>query len=166
MNSRKNAMIFRDTQRRCGSHPTLRDAVRRSREHTVLVLEGDALPGHAREQRRRAPAHVFVSGKRSLSAAAAYRDKRVCVLNLAAPYKPCAGIFDCNTQEEVLCRCTTLYPCLDTPAMRAGFYTPHSRKMDPMNNDDCIYTPEVMVFRSDGPAQELLPEREWFTWIS
>ncbi len=35
-------------------------------------------------------------------------------------------------------------------------------KMDVTYNDDCIYTPGVVVFKSDEHVPELLPQGEWY----
>ncbi len=58
-----------------------------------------------------------------------------------------------SSQEKSLCRLSTLYPCLlaDTAL---PFYDTHHRfietgKMSRKNNYDCIYTPDVIVFRND-----------------
>lgn len=33
---------------------------------------------------------------------------------------------------------------------------------DPVHNDDCIYTPGVIVFKADTAAPEPLPEKDWY----
>lgn len=42
------------------------------------------------------------------------------------------------------------------------FYAPHRRARDPLHNDDCIYTPGVVVFKSDVDYPQLLPEEKWY----
>lgn len=42
------------------------------------------------------------------------------------------------------------------------FYGPHREADNPLYNDDCIFTPEVKVFKDDTNFPELLPENEWW----
>ena len=42
------------------------------------------------------------------------------------------------------------------------FYAPHRCARDPLHNDDCIYTPGVMVFKADTDYPQLLPEEKWY----
>ena len=68
-----------------------------------------------------------------------------------------------SAQEESLCRCSTLYPSLTERTIWEEFYAPHRRQRAPLHNDDCIYTPGVVVFKSDLGRPRLLPEAEWYT---
>ena len=47
--------------------------------------------------------------------------------------------------------------------MRCQFYASHRRANDPLHNDDCIYTPGVVVFKSDTDYPQLLPEEKWYS---
>ncbi len=63
---------------------------------------------------------VTVSGKRSLEAAVEYakQDMKTCVLNFASASNPGGGVaHGSSAQEESICRCSTLYPCLNTGDM-------------------------------------------------
>ena len=66
-------------------------------------------------------------------------------------------------QEEALCRCSTLYFNLSVREMWDGFYSPHRMAHDPLHNDDIIYTPDVVVFKSDTAYPRTLAETEWKT---
>ena len=46
---------------------------------------------------------------------------------------------------------------------RGIFYAPHRRAHNPLHNDDCIYTPVVVVFKSDTNYPKLLPEEKWYS---
>ena len=109
-------------------------------------------------------AEIIVSKKRSYEAAAGYPGERVCVHNFASATNPGGGVTKgSSAQEECLCRCSTLYFCLNTKEMWAGFYSPHRYMQDPIHNDDCIYTPGVIVFKSDTAAPAPLPESDWYS---
>lgn len=43
-----------------------------------------------------------------------------------------------------------------------AFYAPHRRAHEPLHNDDCIYTPGVIVFKSDVDYPQPLPEEKWY----
>lgn len=43
-----------------------------------------------------------------------------------------------------------------------GFYIPHRAASDPVHNDDIIYTPGVVVFKTDTSAPVTMPESEWY----
>lgn len=110
------------------------------------------------------PAQVIVSRKRTLEAASAYIGKKVCVLNFASATNPGGGVTrGSSAQEEAICRCSSLYFNLREKRMWEGFYAPHRAQKNPLHNDDCIYTPGVVVFKSDTAAPQALPPDEWYT---
>jgi len=110
-----------------------------------------------------------VSGKRSFEAAKEYAGRKVAVLNYANNHSIGGAPFSAGAQEESLCRCSTLLPCLQ--AMKDSFYQKHrnqyaARQMDYLGNDDLIYTPDVIVFKTDERTEPVYPqmmEREsWY----
>lgn len=159
----KNAEIFRDTERRYTSDPTLTQAVQKSIEAQVVISERESVIGSS--PRKAEKAKVIVSGKRLLEAAGNYakQGKKVCVLNFASATNPGGGVVNgSSAQEECICRCTTLYPCLNNDALWTDFYAPHRKAADPLYNNDCIYTPDVCVFKSDINFPEPLSKEEWW----
>jgi len=159
----KNAEIFRDTERRYTSDSTLMSIVQQSIQAQVFLAETDniIIPSAYKSEK----AKVIVSGKRSLEAAESYakQGKKVCVLNFASATNPGGGVVNgSSAQEECLCRCTTLYPCLNTDAMWSAFYKPHRKAANPLYNNDCIYTPDVCVFKSDTNFPEPLLKEDWW----
>ena len=112
------------------------------------------------------PARIIVSSKRTLEAAAsyAYAGKKVCVLNFASATNPGGGVIKgSSAQEEAICRCSTLYPNLKEQHAWEKFYAPYRRDHDPLHNDDCIYTPGIVVFKSDTDYPKLMPEEKWYS---
>lgn len=159
----KNAEIFRDTERRYTSDSNLMGTVQQSTQAQVFIAETDNIivPSVNKPEK----AKVTVSGKRSLEAAESYakQGKKVCVLNFASATNPGGGVVNgSSAQEECLCRSTTLYPCLNTDAMWSDFYKPHRKANNPLYNNDCIYTPDVCVFKSDTNIPEPLPKEDWW----
>ena len=128
----KNAEIFRDTERRYTTDQALAQAVQKSTEAQVFTAEKSSV--NVPTSIKTETAKVVVSGKRSLEAAEAYakQGKKVCVLNFASATNPGGGVVDgSSAQEECICRCTTLYPCLNTDAMWNAFYKPHRKAANP-----------------------------------
>lgn len=159
----KNAEIFRDTERRYTSDPILTSAVQQSTQNQVFIAESENKTVSSAYKTE--TAKVIVSGKRSLEAAETYakQGKKVCVLNFASATNPGGGVVNgSSAQEECICRCTTLYPCLNTDEMWNAFYKPHRKAANPLYNNDCIYTPDVCVFKSDTNFPEVMPKDEWW----
>ena len=159
----KNAEIFRDTERRYTTDQALVEAVRQSIESQAFITEKLIVDMPAPSKTEKAK--VIVSGKRSLEAAESYakQGKKVCVLNFASATNPGGGVVNgSSAQEECICRCTTLYPCLNTNQMWNAFYSPHRKVANPLYNNDCIYTPDVCVFKRDTNFPEPLPKENWW----
>lgn len=159
----KNAEIFRDTERRYTSDQTLMQVIQQSIKRQAFVAESKSVivPSVYKTEK----AKVIVSEKRSLEAAESYakQGKKVCVLNFASATNPGGGVVNgSSAQEECICRCSTLYPCLNTDSMWNAFYKPHRKASNPLYNNDCIYTPDVCVFKSDTNFPEVLPKDEWW----
>ena len=159
----KNAQIFSDTEKQYKTEPTLMAAVNASIQAQCFIAESAKVTIPVAQITNKAK--IVVSGKRSLEAAEPYakQGKKVCVLNFASASNPGGGVVNgSSAQEECICRCTTLYPCLNTSAMWNAFYMPHRKANNPLYNNDCIYTPDVCVFKSDINFPEPLSKTEWW----
>lgn len=158
----KNAAIFKDTEQMYQKHEVLKVAIKNSIEQQEMffaynTVEYEIVGGRS--------GRVVVSGKRTLEASESYAKsgKKVCVLNFASSTNPGGGVVHgSSAQEEAICRCSTLYPCLNTKVMWNQFYNPHRSADNPLYNDDCIFTPDVKVFKGDTNFPELLPEADWW----
>lgn len=168
MGREDNIKVFQDTERLVKEIKTLADAVKFSTKNQILIPENmqvtDLMPDMGDHVRRYSvPADIVVSKKRTYEAASAYKDKKICVHNFASATNPGGGVTKgSSAQEECLCRCSTLYFNLNTSDMWDGFYSPHRAAQDPVHNDDCIYTPNVTVFKTDTSAPKLMPEKDWY----
>lgn len=160
----KNTEIFCDTEQRYTTDQALVQIVRNSIEAQVFISEKLIVDVPAPSKTEKAK--VIVSGKRSLEAAESYakQGKRVCVLNFASATNPGGGVVNgSSAQEECICRCTTLYPCLNTDQVWNVFYGPRRKVANSLYNNDCIYTPNVCVFKSDTNFPEPLSKEDWWS---
>ncbi|MBE5894826.1 MAG: TIGR02452 family protein [Lachnospiraceae bacterium] len=168
MGREENVKVFQDTERLVKERKALSEAVKYSTKNQILIPEymqvADMMPDRGERSRVDGQAgEIVVSKKRTYEAAAAYKGKKVCVHNFASATNPGGGVTKgSSAQEECLCRCSTLYFNLNTSDMWGGFYAPHRSAQDPVHNDDCIYTPEVVVFKTDTDCPKLMPEEEWY----
>ena len=161
-----NYEVMSDTAHCCETMPELMKAIEHSIAKQFMVAEEDVIDRPTPDTNG---TEYIVSGKRSFEAAKAYRGRKVAVLNYANNLYIGGAPYSAGAQEESLCRCSTLLPCLR--AMREPFYKKHhdmyvSHKMDFMGNDDLIYTPDVVVFKSDERTDPVYPRMmqhdEWF----
>ena len=90
------------------------------------------------------------------------KNLKTCVLNFANAYNPGGGaIWGARAQEESLCRCSTLYPCLNTKYLVDNYYKYHN-KLDYETNR-LFYVPKIIVFKTDENIYpELMDENDWY----
>lgn len=157
-----NIEVFKDTERICKTNYKIKESLRKSIEGQKLILEQEIV-NKAEKNRYSQTAQIIISAKRSFEAASAYKDYNVCVHNFASASNPGGGVVNgSNAQEECLCRCSSLYFCLNTQEMWDGFYKPHRLAHNPIHNDDIIYTPDVVVFKTDTAHPSLMKENDWY----
>ena len=161
-----NYEVMSDTVNCCDTIPELTKAIEHSIANQFLVEEEDNIDQPLSDKKK---SKYIVSGKRSFEAAKEYTGRKVAVLNYANNHSIGGAPFSAGAQEESLCRCSTLLPCLQ--AMKDSFYQKHrnqyaARQMDYLGNDDLIYTPDVIVFKTDERTEPVYPqimEREsWY----
>jgi len=162
MGREENVAIFQDTEKMCRENVRLMESIKQASENQKLILEGDSLFANEKDKYDES-AKIVVSKKKTFEAASAYKGMKVAVHNFASATNPGGGVVKGSTaQEECLCRCSTLYSMLNTKEMWNGFYAPHRNAADPIHNDDIIYTPGVVVFKTDTAAPVTMPESEWY----
>lgn len=158
--------IFEDTRHLYETDGKLVESIWCSRKHQEVVADGTDLP--ALPHGDGTPAKVLVSKRRSLEAAGQYRNRKACVLNFASAISPGGGVVNgADAQEEAICRCSTLYACISAKDTTERFHGRHRQslkngQLSALYNDDCIYTPGVMVFKTDTEVPELLPKEQWY----
>ena len=162
----QNIAVFEDTMDWIGHEPALSDAVQNSITHTVLypAQQMPDLP----EISNRSKTKVTVTPQRTFEAAQdlliRYPGSRAAVLNFASATNPGGGVTrGSSAQEEALCRCSTLYPCLNTPELDKGYYQFHRSQQDVRYTDACIYVPDIKIIKTDTDAPKRLTKNKWQT---
>ncbi|MDD7429045.1 MAG: TIGR02452 family protein, partial [Oscillospiraceae bacterium] len=163
----KRIDIFKDTMRLCKSNARLGESVKKSIANTRLYAPDDkpqiSFVGNTRSTK------ISVTAERTFQAAKRLTEKyvgekRIAVHNFASATNPGGGVTrGSSAQEEALCRCSTLYPCLNTDKLFEEYYSMHKKRHDVRYTDACIYTPDITVFKTDTAFPELMPESEWFS---
>ena len=156
-----NIVIFEDTEEMCLTNMTLKNAIEHSLQEQRIYREKETI--EAVREKKYKSTEVKVSCKRSFEAAKAYQNKKVCVHNFASATNPGGGVIrGASAQEECLCRASTLFFNLNAKECWDKFYAPHRELHNPIYNEDCIYTPEVMVFKEDTDVPLAMPEEDWY----
>ena len=165
MNERKARVdIFQDTLRRCKDDPDLADAIGSSlkRTHILYGEEAFRFPCSAGLH---SPV-ITVTAKRSFQAARdlshKYPGRSIGVLNFANENEPGGAVLSGSAaQEESLCRCSTLYPCLNTERLNNEYYGAGNKTGDFRGSGTVVFIPDVIVFKTDEELPALLPNAEW-----
>lgn len=160
----KLVKIFKDTMEWCASDSVLQEAVKYSQKHTVFYpadkkinLSGEARYGNT---------EIRVTKNRSFEAAMLLKDEfpeaHIAVHNFASATNPGGGVKKgSKAQEECLCRISTLYPVLSTDRLWREFYEFHRSRHDVRYTDACVYTPEIIIVKSDTDEPQRLTEEHW-----
>ncbi len=156
--------VFADTEKTYHCNPALQSAVKHTIEQQYIVSDTPI----SRSVLFAEPAKIFVSMNRSFQAAKAYQNQKVCVLNFASATHAGGGVrTGASAQEECLCRCSTLYFAISEHDTCQNFHHKHiallrSGQMDSTYNDDCIFSPDIVVFKSDDGLYTPLPPEEQY----
>lgn len=156
-----NLKTMVNTYELCKTNDVLNHSIKLSIVNQFIVYEHDKFNVNKKPRNTT----VVVSKKRSFEAASYYNRKKIAVLNFANNRNIGGAPYYANAQEESLCRCSTLLPCLE--AYSKEFYDYHKQQfidgeIDNYGTDDLIYTPNVVVFKTDTLEPQLLKENKWY----
>ena len=167
MENRKDKLIqvFEDTVEYIRENPTLSALADESRSETEFYPE-DCYPGLPKECNKAGA--VTVTKSKSFEAAMRIRasnaDWRIAVLNFASATNPGGGVkHGSSAQEESLCRCSTLYSALNSRKLWDSYYSPNRAARNPLYNDALIYSPGVVICKTDAQYPQRMSEKEWVT---
>ena len=158
--------IFKDTENFIENNVYLNMMVEESRSGTKVYHEKYRT---AKEARFKNICNVVVNKNKSFQDASKCEQGRVGVLNFANAIHPGGAVKSgSRAQEESLCRCSTLYPCINfndkkdvySDYIYNGYYK-HNYDLQKATSR-VIYTPNVLVFKSDDDYPSLLVENRWY----
>lgn len=162
MSREDNIEIFEDTIKQCKNNDMLKKCIDNSLRTQSYIKSNDIID-ISNILRNEKECEIIVSKKRTFEAAKQYKEKKICVLNFASSTSPGGGVTRGSTaQEECLCRCSTLYPMLNCKDSWNNFYKPHKDNYSNFATDDCIFTPNVVVFKTDTNNPTLLQKDDWY----
>ena len=155
--------VFHDTESFCRTDENLKSAVRDSIKATKFYGAEDYPPLPEKKFNETA---VTIVKRRTLDAAISMQRKhlelRIAVHNFAAATNPGGGVkHGSRAQEESLCRCSTLYPVLNTEKNWERYYKVNRERRNALHDDACIYTPEIVICKSDTDHPARLPRDKW-----
>lgn len=159
------AEIFRDTQQFYSTDPALIAAVEASRNNTKLYDAGK-VPAFPDAVSRDGNITVtkFRTYEAAMRLANRHPGKKIAVLNFASATKPGGGVINgSSAQEESLCRCSTLYPTLDRRFLWQNYYDVNRAAGDVLHTDACIYSPGIVICKTDENYPKRLPKEDWVT---
>lgn len=93
-----------------------------------------------------------------------YPGKKVAVLNFASAVNPGGGVkMGAGAQEESLCRCSTLFPTIDRKWLFQKYYNVNRAAGDHRFTDAIIYSPDVVICKTDESIPRRLREADFVT---
>ena len=156
--------VFNDTLSYINEEEALYDCIEYSKRESEVIKADEYYDLEKADREGR----IKVTQSKSLEAAMRYAeddatsDKLIAVLNFASAVNPGGGVErGATAQEEDICRCTTLFPVLSQPSLAMSFYEPNRKARNPLHTDDLIYSPDIVIIRSDDDAMERLDPDEW-----
>ena len=154
-----NRFVMDHTLSVCTYQPDAKKAVEHSIAKQYMLTHEEEL-----DVKPDGGSEITLVNQRTFESTLPYAGKKIAVLNFANNHHVGGSPWSAGAQEESLCRCSTLYPCIN--AYRDAFYEEHSRRynrgeLDAWGNDDLIYTPDVVVLKTDESAPAMLPMKQW-----
>ena len=155
--------IFEDTQQWYQSDETLKEAVNFSISNSKTYTETDY---PEIEKTHLEDIIISVNKFRTFETVQYYKRKfpelKIAALNFASATNAGGGVKKgSKAQEEALCRCSTLYPVLNTNENYKNFYEYHRNRHDVRYTDRCIYSPDIVIIKSDDDIPTRLPNNKW-----
>ena len=165
--------VFKDTQKFYTEEPLLIDAVNYGRENTKLYEAEDYpdLQEIGTEAENDSVSHkgaVRITKDKTFEAAVKlhkeFPDKKIAVLNFASATNPGGGVkTGSSAQEESLCRCSTLFPTIDRKWLWQKYYDVNRNAYDVLHTDACIYSPGVIICKTDESIPQRLDKEHFVT---
>lgn len=143
--------VFRDTEAICQNEADIKALTGKMVQDTVLYCDYDYQLSAVHTQKE---GRITVVPLSSFQAACQYSSMgKTAVLNFANPVEPGGGVKrGARAQEETLCRCSNLYFSLIRPDIIEQYYGFHQQQGGYVFSDRIIYSPDVLVIKSDDES--------------
>lgn len=154
----KRIDIFEDTINQIKNIEQLKQYTENSKKNTILYKEDYIfdLPNNPNLN-----GTIKVINSRTFKACNELEN--VVVLNFASATNPGGGVkTGSKAQEECLCRCSTLYPCLTQNHLFNDFYKYHRDRHNIFYTNRIIYTPNITIFKEDIEEPKLMAMENWY----
>lgn len=157
--------VFEDTQQLYKHNAQLANAVQEAKNATKLY-EANDYPSI--EKTATSEGTIAVTKRKTFEAAmgiySQHSNWKIAVLNFASATNPGGGVkTGSSAQEESLCRCSTLYPTLTQNWLWDQFYGKNRQTHDNLHTDACIYSPGVVICKTDDTWPERMAGNDWVT---
>ena len=157
--------IFEDTQEFYRQNSQLANAVQTAKGATKLYEPDDYTDLFTTAALE---CEIEVTKHKSFEAAigihSLHPDWKIAVLNFASATNPGGGVrTGSSAQEESLCRCSTLYPTLTQDWIWQSYYQKNRDAHDNLHTDACIYSPGVVICKTDDSYPKRMEEKDWVT---
>ena len=163
---KKCADIFKDTYDKCEKNEVLKESIEQSIKLTKLYTEGYKFDLEKAKIKSK-DFNIIITADRTLEAvkkyySSNYKNNKIGVLNFASAKHPGGGVWNgARSQEESICRASTLYSCLITEFLKENFYSYNIEKKSV--SERMVYIPDVLVFKSDDNVfSQTLDEKDWY----
>ena len=161
----KCAEIFKDTYEKCQNNSKLKESILQSIKFTKLYVDGNKFI--INDTIKSENYNIIITPDRTLEAVYKYyipkeTKGKTGVLNFASAKNPGGGVFSgARSQEESICRASTLYSCLQTEFLLDNYYS-YNQSIRTYT-DRIIYIPNVLVFKTDDDIFcKMLDEKNWY----
>ena len=157
--------IFEDTQQFYAQNTLLANAVQEAKRATKLY-EADEYPEISRPANLEGA--IAVTKYKTFEAVKGIQTEhpswKIAALNFASAINPGGGVkTGSSAQEESLCRCSTLYPTLTQGWLWNQYYQKNRDAHNNLHTDACIYSPGIVICKTDDAFPARLAEKDWVT---
>ena len=156
--------VFLDTKFHYENDEILIAAIKDTKKNSKVYDENELAAFNKKDNKE---GIINISKSKSFEAAERlrkrYQNKKIGVLNFANAFHPGGGVEKgSRAQEEALCRCSTLYPCLQSKFVWDNYYSKNRDNYTPLANNRVVITPDIVVFKSDDDYPTIVDEKDYY----